>query len=245
MLNKAKTIKISKLEQNKIRIIRTRWDYKHSVESELRTNKEIIDYNLKGKGLEFYKSKKINTLESILEHLNRIEKVKSFTKEDRMKSLNDIEKAINFIKNIKLSLDDTHEELLCKLYLILNYGELTYLLERISVKLIEVKIYKFNQDILSYVEEKNKIIFYPEDYNSYRYSYKLKERFCRSMRILFNKAIFNEFNRKSDLGINAYVAKLRNDYGYNTRHRWCSNKKLLSLIYGKEKINSFFYNKQI
>ena len=201
----------------------------------------IINRKLKNKDFEFYRCRRIETLETILTHLNSIKNVKGFTEEDKIKALEEIKETIYYIRNITLSDEDSNEELLCKLYLLLNYGDLTYLLKDFCIKLVNVKTYKFNTKSNYYSHLKDCIIFCKEDYSKYNsYNYLYKKEFYETMRILIYKAIVIELKKQSDLGVKAFISKCRNDYGYNKRYRWCSNKKLLSLIYGEEKANSFY-----
>ncbi len=241
---RTKTIKISKLTLDKIRIIKYGQDYSMCSIDELLADewfikREILDYSYKNNNFDLDRNKRIDKLKKILKHLKSVKNINGFTLEDNIKSIREVKENIKYINDIKLNIYDTTEMFICKLYLLLNYTDLKSLLRRLSIKLINVRSYKFNSKNKYYSRAKEQIIFCREDYSkynygNYNYSYLRTQLFHDKMWKLTHRAIVREFERRTDLGVKAFIFKYRNDHGFHTRFRWCSDKMVLSMIYGEE-----------
>ncbi len=128
---------------------------------------------------------------------------------DRKEAIRELEELIRFIENIVFDSTDSTSEFICKLYLILNKSDCYSFTKKLNGKLSEIRSFRKKGNV--YVRDLDKVLFFPYISVEYGANY-------------FDKAILYEYNKKTDLGLYAYIMKLRNESNYSRINNWRSNK---------------------
>lgn len=222
---RTKTLKIDKPILLRIKYFNSRI-YKFNPTSDTKyLVSKIKQYCINPEVLRESKKYKLNTLNVILNNLEYLKFDDINRENDKVYAIEDIKKTIQYIEQLELKPTDDHEAILSKMYLIFNHANTIRILKSLKINLLKIKRFKYDIKSNRYIFNGHSIKF--RHYSNGLLYHEDKYAYENIMRV----ALQNEFLKKSELGYHAWIYKLRNIYGYNTRWKYICNDKLLKIIY--------------